>query len=66
MLCCILIFVHFVGSRDGIVVIALASQLPGPGSGHEWVKLVAGSLLTDARPPQKPFSSEWSFQSKYE
>ena len=33
------------GSRDDLVVIALASHLRGPGSGHEWVKLVVGSLL---------------------
>ena len=33
------------GSRDGVVVIALASHLRGPGSGHKWVKLVVGSLL---------------------
>ena len=26
------------GSGDGVVVIALASHLRGPGSGHEWVK----------------------------
>ena len=30
---------------DGVVAIALASNLRGPGSGHEWVKLVVGSLL---------------------
>ena len=30
------------GSRDGVVMIKLASH---PGSGHEWVKLVVGSLL---------------------
>ena len=33
------------GPRDGIVVFALASHLCGPGSGHEWVKLVVGSLV---------------------
>jgi len=33
------------GSRDGVVVIALASSLCGPGLGHDWVKLVVGSLL---------------------
>ena len=33
------------GSRDGVVVIALAPHLRGPGLGHEWVKLVVGSLL---------------------
>ena len=33
------------GTRDGVVVIALASHLGGPGSGHEWVKLVVGSLV---------------------
>jgi len=31
------------------VVIALASHLRGPGSGHEWVKLVVGSLLCSER-----------------
>ena len=31
------------------VVIALASHLRGPGSGHKWVKLVAGSLLCSER-----------------
>ena len=36
---------EFMGSRYGEVVIALASHLRGPGSGHEWVKLVVGSLL---------------------
>ena len=34
---------------DGVVVIALASNLRGPGSGHEWVKLVVGSLLCSER-----------------
>ena len=33
------------GGRNGIVMIALAFHLHGPGSGHEWVKLVFGSLL---------------------
>ena len=28
-----------------MVVIALASHLRDPGSGHEWAKLVVGSLL---------------------
>ena len=42
----ILAQIIFTGSRDGIVVIALASHLCGPGSGHEWVKLVLGSLLS--------------------
>jgi len=37
------------GSRDGVVVIALASHLRGLGSGHEWVKLVGGSLLCPKR-----------------
>ena len=37
------------GSRDGVVAIALASHLRGPGSGHEWVKLVVGSLLCSER-----------------
>ena len=40
------------GSRHGVVVIALASHLRGPGSGHEWVKLVklvVGSLLWSER-----------------
>ena len=32
-------------SRDGVVVIALAYHLRDQGSGHEWVKLVVGSLL---------------------
>ena len=40
---------EFMGSRDGVVVIALASYLRGPGSGHEWVKLVVGSLLCSER-----------------
>ena len=30
-------------------VIALASHLRGPGSGHEWVKLVVGSLVFSER-----------------
>ena len=37
------------GSRDGVVVIAPASHLRGPSSGHEWVKLVVGSLLCSER-----------------
>ena len=32
-----------------VVVIALASHLRGPGLGHEWVKLVVGSLLCSER-----------------
>jgi len=36
-------------SRDGAVVIALVSHLRGLGSGHEWVKLVVGSLLCSKR-----------------
>ena len=35
--------------RDGVVVIALASHLRGPNPGHEWVKLVVGSLLCSER-----------------
>ena len=31
------------------MVIAVASNLRGPGSGHEWVKLVVGSLLCSER-----------------
>ena len=31
-------------SSDGVVVIALAYHLLDQGSGHEWVKLVDGSL----------------------
>ena len=34
------------GSRDGKVVIALASHLRGPGLGHKWVNFVVGSLLS--------------------
>jgi len=38
------------GWRSGdVVVIALASHLRGLGSGHEWVKLVVGSLLCSKR-----------------
>ena len=37
------------GSRDGVVVIALASHLSGPGSGHGWVMLVVSSLLCSER-----------------
>ena len=37
------------GSRDGVVMIALASHLRGPGSGHEWVKFFVGSLLCSER-----------------
>ena len=33
------------GSRDGFVVIPLASHPRGPGSGNDWVKLVVRSLL---------------------
>ena len=51
----ILAQIIFTGSRDGIVVISLASHLCGPGSGHEWVKLVLGSLLSS-----KGFFSEFS------
>ena len=36
-------------NRDGVVVMALASHLRGPCSGHEWVKLVVGSLLCSKR-----------------
>ena len=36
-------------SSDGEVVIAHASHLRGPGSGHEWVKLVVGSLICSQR-----------------
>ena len=36
-------------NRDGVVVMALASHLRDPCSGHEWVKLVAGSLLCSKR-----------------
>ena len=36
-------------SRDGVVVIALASHLPGLGLGHKWVKLVACSILCSER-----------------
>ena len=32
-------------SRDAVVVIALAYHLRDQDSGHEWVKLVVGSLL---------------------
>ena len=39
----------FLGSRDGVVVIALASHLRGLGSSHDWVKLVVGSLLCSER-----------------
>ena len=38
-------------SRDGVVVIALASHLGGPGSGHKWVNLVACSILCSGRFP---------------
>ena len=31
------------------MVIALVSHLRGPGSGHEWVRLVVGSLLCSER-----------------
>ena len=31
------------------MVIALASHLRDPGSGHDWVKLVVGSLLCSER-----------------
>ena len=37
------------GSWDGVVVIALASHLHGPGSGYKWIKLVVGSLLCSER-----------------
>ena len=40
---------HIIGRRDGIVVITLVSHLCGPGSGHEWVKLVVDSLLCSER-----------------
>ena len=36
-----LCLVSLTESRDGVVVIALASHLHSPGSGHRWVKLVA-------------------------
>ena len=36
-------------SRDGVVLIALSSHLRIPRSGHEWVKLVVGSLLCSER-----------------
>ena len=39
----------FLGSRDGVVVIALASHLRGLGSSDDWVKLVVGSLLCSER-----------------
>ena len=43
---------HIMGKRDGIVVTALVSHLCGPGSGHEWVKLVVDSLLcSEGFPP---------------
>jgi len=43
-------FVHaFMRSRDGIVVIALASHLRGPGLGHEWVNFAVDSLICCAR-----------------
>jgi len=32
-----------------VVLIAIASHLRGPGSGHEWVKLVVGCLLSSER-----------------
>ena len=32
-----------------MAVIALASHLRGPGSGHEWVRLVVGPLLCSWR-----------------
>jgi len=38
-----------VGSRDGVVEIALVSHLRDPGSGHEWVKLVVDSILSSER-----------------
>ena len=41
--------VSLTGSRDGVVVIALASHLHGPGLGHKWVKWVVGSLLCSER-----------------
>ena len=41
--------VLLMGSSDGVVVITLASHLRGPGSGHEWIKLVVGSLLCSER-----------------
>ena len=37
------------GSRDGVVVVALVSHLHGPGSGYKWVKLVVSSLLCSER-----------------
>ena len=37
------------GSRDGVVEIALVSHLRGPGSGHELVKLVVDSILCSER-----------------
>ena len=46
---------HIMERRDGIVVITLVSHLCGPGSGHEWVKLVVDSLLCSER-----FSSRFS------
>ena len=39
----------FLGSRDGVVVIALASHLRGLGSSHDWVKFVVGSSLCSER-----------------
>ena len=39
----------FLGSRNGVVVIALASHLRGLGSSHDWLKLVVGSLLCSER-----------------
>ena len=36
-------------SRDGVVVIALASHLHGLGLGHKWVKLAACSILCSER-----------------
>ena len=50
------------GSRDGEVVIALASHLCGPGSGHKWVKLVVGSLLCSS---ERFFSQFSGFQIKW-
>jgi len=42
-------YVLYLGSRDGVVVIALSYHLRGPGSDHEWVKLDVGSLLCSKR-----------------
>ena len=42
-------YLHYLGSRDGVVVIALAYHLRGPGSDHKWVKLVVGPLLGSER-----------------